>query len=173
MSTPTDFFRVRLWAVIGPPKSGKSSVIGALASQSGKGGGGARDILLRSGGWLHVYTFRRSVQEAGRKPEIAAEKILQSARSRQRQGIFAYHNVLLALRSDNVAGLPTAKEYLTHFVRIGWDIQSLVLLEVDEYDRYARFGAPIAYIPNSVEMTSRQLQRNWVFGQVRNHFGWA
>ncbi|MDR3505132.1 MAG: hypothetical protein P4L52_02705 [Acidocella sp.] len=97
-----------------------------------------------------------------------------TARTHQSKGIFAFHNILLALRSDNLTGLPIAEEYLQHFVAIGWGIQSLVLLEEkNEYDRYARFGVPLALIENSAEMTSIPLQRNWVFGMVRNHFEWA
>jgi hypothetical protein len=168
-----DLFRVRIWGVIGPPGAGKSSVIGALISQTGQGGGGARDVLLRGGGWLHINAFRRSVQEAQRSPEVAVEKILKVARTRQNRGIFAFHNVLLALRSDNQTGFPIAEEYLRYFIKIGWEIESLVLLEANEYDRYARFGVPLAFIENSAEMTSVPLQRNWVFGMVRNHFAWA
>ncbi len=169
----SDFFQVRIWAVIGPNNSGKSSVIGALISQTGQGSGGKRDILLRGGGWLQVNAFRRSVQEANRQPEVAVEKILTAARARQSNGAFAFHNVLLALRSDSINGLPTAGEYLRYFIRIGWEIKSVVLLEADEYDKYARFGVPIAYIENAADMTATSLQRNWVFGMVRNHFEWA
>lgn len=170
----TDLFRVRVWGVIGPPGAGKSSVIGALISQSGQGGGGARDVLLPGGGWLYLNAFRRSLQEAQRSPEVAAEKILKAARTCQSRGIFAFHNVLLALRSDNQTGFPIAAEYLRFFIKIGWEIQSLILLEESsDYNLYARFGAPLALIESSAEMTSIPLRRNWVFGMARNHFDWA
>ena len=60
-------------------------------------------------------------------------------------------------------------------MQLGWDIQSLVLLapKIAEYNRYAGFGAPLAHIPDAAEMSANQLERNWVFGQARNHFGWA
>jgi hypothetical protein len=113
------------------------------------------------------------MQEAGLTPQDVAEKTLKAARTRQGHAVFAHHNVLLALRSDNQTGLPTAEAYLAHFIRIGWEIQSLVLLEADEYDRYARYGAPLAYIEDSVRQMAEPLERNWVVGSVRNHFGWA
>ena len=168
-----DRFRIRLWAVIGPPNSGKSSVIGALASQTGRGRGGLRDVPLRGGGWLKVFAFRQSLQEAGRTPEMAASKILANARRRQESSVFAYYNVLLALRSDSGTTFPTADLYLAHFVTSMFELQSIVLLEEEHYELYARFGAPIAQIKNSAKMITVQTERNWVFGAVRNHFGWA
>jgi hypothetical protein len=167
-------FRIRLWAIIGPSDSGKSSTIGALISQSGKGPGGLRDVLLRGGGWLRIMALRQSLQEAKQKPESVSEKFSKAAHKQERNTAFAYYNLLIALRSDQVNGCPIADEYLSHFVEAGWEIQSLVLLEDEiEYGRYIAFGAPLALIPKSAKMTSNQLERNWVFGQVRNHFGWA
>ena len=97
-----------------------------------------------------------------------------AARARQRRQPFAYFNVLLALRSDVCNGLPTADHYLAEYVKNGWDLQSLVILDIPEdYNKYARFGAPTCLIEGAAENTSVALQRNWVFGQVRNHFGWA
>jgi hypothetical protein len=167
-------FKIRLWAVIGPPNSGKSSVVGAMVSQSGRGRGGARDVLLRGGGWLYIHAYRRSVQEADRSPAFSADKIEKAAASLDQKTPIAYYNVLLALRSDSIGGHPTAAGYLSHYVRSGWDLQSLILLDMSaEYWRYARFGVPTYDLQNSTELTANSLQRNWVFGQARNHFGWA
>ena len=168
-----DWFKIRLWAVIGPPDSGKSSIIGALASQAGQGRGGAREMLLRGGGWLRVDAFRQSQQEAKRTPVQTADAITRIARTRQARRVVAYHNVLLALRSDSVHGLPTAEAYLNHFIKLGWEIQSLVLLDADEYDIYARYGAPLGFIERTVKDMAFPLRRNWIYGYVRNHFGWA
>ena len=146
-----------------PPKSGKSSTIGTLVSQQGKGSGGDRDVLLRTGGWLRIRSYRQSQQEAKRTPEASSSLIPSSVR-----------NVLFALRSDIVHGLPDAEGYLQHFVQIGWTIESVVLLDCsDDYDRYAAFGAPVGLVEDSTELTSKPLKRNWVFAQVRNHFQWA
>lgn len=172
---PLAFVRVRVWAVIGPGNSGKSSTIGALISQTGRGPGGRRDILLRGGGWLVVNARRQSVQEANRDPGREMQRVEDEARTALRaRGTFAYHNVLLALRSDRVNQLPLADEYLREFVQRGWELVSLVLLgEPDQYERYAHFGVPIAHLPEAAEHTAEGLKRNWVFGAVRNHFGWA
>lgn len=167
-------YKVRLWAVIGEPKSGKSSTIGALMSQAGRGRGGRRDILLRGSGWLVVHCYRGSVQEANRSPERSVEQTLKTANILARHQPMAYFNVLLALRSDVCNGLPKADHYLAHYIQAGWELQSLILLDrMKEYDRYARFGAPTAIIDNSTEVLLKQRQRNWVFGAARNHFGWA
>jgi hypothetical protein len=167
--------QIRLWTVIGPANSGKTSTIGALVSQS-KGAGGARDILLRGGGWIRIFAYRQSVQEAGKTPEDEAKRInlIVSKIKRVRP---SYVNFLLALRSDSFQGLPQGDAYLNHFVTLGWRIESIVLLGKDmehpSFNHYADFGAPIAEMLKSGDWLKNDLERNWVFGQARNHFGWA
>ncbi len=169
-----DTFKVRLWAVIGPPNSGKSSTIGTLAGFDGRGAGGKRDILLRGGGWLRVHAFRQSVQEAQLTPQQFRRPDDEERRRQQGWGITAWYNVLLAFRSDSVHGLPEADEYLRHYIRNGWVIESLALLDIpDDYEKYARFGAPTAAVRDTTENTKETASRPWVFGEVRNHFGWA
>ena len=173
-TTKADTFKVRLWAVIGPPDAGKSSTIGTLAGFDGRGAGGKRDILLRGGGWLRVHAFRQSVQEAKLDPQASLDRTVTNARRQQGWGITAWYNVLLALRSDSVNGLPEADEYLRHYVRNGWVIESLALLDIpDDYEKYARFGAPTAAVRDTKANTKETASRPWVFGEVRNHFGWA
>ena len=169
-----DQFKVRLWAVIGPPGSGKSSPIGTLAGFDGRGAGGRRDILLRGGGWLRVHAFRQSVQEAQLTPQQSLDRTMKNARRQQGWGITAWYNVLLAFRSDSVHGLPEADEYLRHYIRAGWVIESLALLDIpNDYEKYARFGVPTAAVRDTTENTKESASRPWVFGEVRNHFGWA
>jgi hypothetical protein len=166
--------RVRLWAVVGPANSGKSSTIGALAGFSGKGAGGQRDVLLRGGGFLQIHAYRQSVQEAGTTPEESASKALANARRKSNQAAIQQYNLLLALRSDSIKGLPTAREYLSYYLSCGWEIVSLALLDMAaEYDRYADIGAPTCEVLKSIEYSTEERSRIWVFGQVRNHFGWA
>ena len=114
------------------------------------------------------------MQEAKRSPERSVEQILKTAENLASHQPMANFNVLLALRSDICNGLPKADHYLAHYIRAGWELQSLILLDrMNEYDRYARFGAPTALIDNSTEVLLKERQRNWVFGAARNHFGWA
>jgi len=77
---------------------------------------------------------------------------------------------LLALRTDRVRGLPTADEYLSHFVAKGWLIEALALLSPTSRDEhvYKLFGAPTCYVYDSTDLDIGQM-----VGQVRNHFGWA
>lgn len=63
-----DTFKIRLWAVLGEGSTGKSTVIGSLISQTGRGPSKFRDILLRGGGRLKVHVRRQSLQEANRSP---------------------------------------------------------------------------------------------------------
>lgn len=173
-SSPPDAFKVRLWAVIGPPSSGKSSTIGTLAGFDGRGAGGRRDILTRGGGWLRIHAFRQSVQEAKLTPQQSLDRTVKNARHQQGSGITAYYNVLLALRSDSVHGLPEADEYLRLYIRNGWIIESLALLDIpDHYDTYARLGAPTGLIRDATENAKQTHSRPWLFGEVRNHLGWA
>lgn len=165
---------VRVWVIIGPAQSGKSSTIGALASQPKQGRGGKREILLRGGGYISVWCYRQSVQEANLdiKPYLAKRNSEFQNVSGRAGG--TRHNLLIALRSDVVNGLPTADRYLRDFQQAGWDIQSLVLLGIpNEYAKYATFGAPVALIDDAPAWATIDLHRNWIFGHARNHFGWA
>ena len=171
---PLPAFKIRLWAVIGEQASGKSSTVGALMSQTKKGRGGARDILLRGGGWLLVHCYRQSVQEARRSPDLSIEKALKPANRLNGRYPITYFNLLIALRSDICNGLPKADHYLARYIQAGWESRSVILLDLmKEYDRYARLGAPTAIIDNTKEVLLKERQRNWVFGQARNHYGWA
>lgn len=169
-----DPFKIRLWAALGVPKSGKTSTIGALMSQTKQGPGGGRDILLRGGGWLYIHCYRQSVQEANKSPQQSIAETVAAARKMNQSRPIAYYNVLFALRSDVCNNHPKADIYLGRYIRAGWELQSLILLDLDkEYDHYVRFGAPTALIENSSRLLTTEKERNWVFGQARNHFGWA
>lgn len=166
-------YKIRVWAVVGPHNSGKTSVIGALTSQK-SGRGFARDVLLRGNGWLFIHAFSRSVQEAGRTEALSIQKIEQAAAASNARSPIAYYNILLALRSDQYRGLNKGYDYLAAYVKAGWVLESVILLEdVNEYYNYARMGAPTALIENTVANASHSSRRNWVFGEARNHFGWA
>ncbi|MES4993878.1 hypothetical protein ABVB70_26660 [Agrobacterium radiobacter] len=166
-------FKIRVWAVVGPHNSGKTSVIGALTSQK-SGRGYARDILLRGHGWLYMHAFSRSVQEANRTEELSIHKIEAAAVASHARHPIAFYNVLLALRSDQYRGLNPGHKYLAAYANAGWELQSIILLEdEDEYKNYARMGVPTAIISNTVSDTANPASRNWVFGAARNHFGWA
>ena len=166
---------VRVWGVIGPQNAGKSSTIGALVSQQGRGAGGARDVLLRGGGWFRLYAFRQSVQERGDSVERCIERFNALRGGASRGSNVGYLNLLIALRSDSISGLPEGDEYLLEFLKHGWEIASLALLGTGDalYERYGRLGVPTCAIDNAVDLAADSLHRNWLFGQVRNHFGWS
>ena len=168
-----DYFKIRTWVLVGPPKSGKSSTIGALISQTGRGGGGKRDVLLRGGGFLRIEAYRQSVQEAKVTPGDYIKYRISAARSQQRKAAFSYRNLLIALRTDNVNGLPVGSIYLSEFVKAGFLIESVVILCPNEYDEYATFGAPTCEIDTATDLARVPGHRGWLFGYVRNHFGWA
>lgn len=166
-------FKIRVWAVVGPHNSGKTSVIGALTSQK-SGRGHARDVLLRGHGWLYMHAFSRSVQEAGRTEDTSIQKIESAAASSHARQPIAFYNVLLALRSDQFRGLNPGHKYLAAYASAGWELKSIILLEDEgEYKNYARMGVPTAIISNTVLEMAKSASRNWVFGAARNHFGWA
>jgi hypothetical protein len=178
-SEALEFPKVRIWAILGDSKTGKSTVIGGLTSQSGKGPGGIRDILLRGGGYLRLFARRRACQEGRKSPEQIVHAINSEARrlmnGRPRISV-CWLNVLLALRFDEDKGCPAGHEYLTHFVRQGWQIESLVLMNYRDEDRrefYHNYGAPTLDLRDSRALVQNPLHRGWVVGQVRNHFGWA
>ncbi|MGO7634458.1 hypothetical protein [Rhizobium johnstonii] len=165
--------KIRVWAVVGPHNSGKTSVIGALISQK-RGLGHASDIMLRGGGWLHIHGFSRSIQEAGRTETKSIQKIENAALSSSARQPIAYYNVLLALRSDIYNGFNKGHHYLAAYVQAGWELQSVILLDIPkEYRTYARMGMPTAIIEDSTANTAYAPYRNWVFAEARNHFGWA
>jgi hypothetical protein len=171
--------QIRIWAVIGAGNVGKSTTIGHLAGDFGKGQGGLRqtlggkrEVLLRGGGYLTVFSWRVSRQDAGQSPDETV-KFLKRQSSQfdgDRPIASACFNVLVALRTDRRGNLPVAAEYLSHFVRQGWIVESLALLSPTDRDEdlYHRFGAPTCYVYGS-----RDIKIAWMVGQVRNHFGWA
>lgn len=188
----TDYFKIRVWAVIGEASTGKSSIVRNLASikQTYKprkdedtilpgGSGHTSHIMLRGGGFIEMYASSQSLQEAGKSPSNFITKHLQKAREKQSQRIYQYYNILIALRAENgISKLPSADQYLIEFIKVNWEIQSLILLQglessTAEFKKYAHFGAPLCEIENSTEFLQDEPKRNWVFGQARNHFGWA
>jgi hypothetical protein len=173
--------QVRIWAILGEQSVGKSTTIGHLIGDFGRGRGGLRpapgglrQVLLRGGGYLTVYARRRSWSEARQTPDQVIRTIKQQnsqLENRPNPRINAgYFNVLMALRTDRLGTFPIAADYLSRFVALGWTIESLALLSPEDRDvaLYHRFGAPICYIYDS-----REIQIAWMVGQVRNHFGWA
>jgi hypothetical protein len=171
--------QVRLWAILGADSVGKSTTVGHLIGDFGKGKGGLRpgpggmrEVLLRGGGYLTVFGRRTSRQEAGESPDDVVKFVKQKASGFQKRAgiVTAYFNVLIALRTDKLGQLPTAEDYLSHFVKQDWRIESLALLSPTSRDEnlYHRFGAPTCYVYDS-----RALKIAWMVGQIRNHFGWA
>lgn len=172
-----DTFKVRLWCVLGEGSTGKSTVIGGLISQTGRGPGGFRYALLRGGGSIELYVRRQSLQEGKRAPQDVVRDTLRVARALEsRKNIsIGYLNLLLAIRTDSINGLPRANEYLSHFVRSGWSLESLVVLNYSERkDRiYFDFGAPVRPLIDASTLVRDRSQHHVLVGQVRNHFGWA
>jgi hypothetical protein len=168
---------VKLWAILGDPRTGKSTIIGNLVSQTTRGPGGFRDVLLRGGGYLRVFALRQACQEARRSPEalvgLIAERALGLMRSRPAISVSRV-NVLLALRFAETNGYPPGHQYLSFFVQHGWSIESLVLLNYeDRHEFYHYFGAPTYDLLDSARLLQNPFHREWIVGQVRNHFGWA
>lgn len=171
---------IRVWAVLGAGGVGKSTTVGHLAGNFGRGqnglrrgrGGGLKEILLRGGGYLTIHPRRQSLQEAGKTLEKSLKIIKsESGRAQPNANIHsAYFNVLLALRTDQVGELPTANVYLSYFVDHGWQIESLALLSPTRNDErtYRHFGVPTCYVYDS-----KEIDINDMVGQVRNHFGWS
>lgn len=172
-----DGFKIRLWAVLGESSTGKSTIIGGLISQTGRGPGGFRYILLRGGGMLEVYARRQSLQEAQRSPQEVVLETLKVARKLQNRNktSIGYLNLLLAIRTDSINGLPDASEYLSHFVRSGWSLESLIVLNYAKRKHvlYFDFGAPVCPLIDASRMVSSRLQHHIFVGEARNHFGWA
>jgi hypothetical protein len=170
-------FKVRVWAVLGDGSTGKSTVIGNLISQLGKGSGGFRIAPLRGGGFLELYARRQSLQEAKRSPEQVVKDTEGLVRRRQTKlGLsFSYLNLLAAIRTDQVNGLPNASHYLSHFVKSGWSLESVVILDFDErkHTQYYAFGAPVCEHPYASEWVQDKSRHHWLMGPVRNHYGWA
>lgn len=172
--------KIRIWAILGAGSVGKSTTIGHLIGDFGKGKGGlrpgpggVREILLRGGGYLTLFARRTSRQEAKETPQQVIKFIAREARKLERQNpavTSAYFNVLIALRTDRTNGLPAADVYLSHFVQQDYQIRSIALLSPGTKDErlYRRFGAPVCYVYDSTDIDFGQM-----VGQVRNHFGWA
>jgi hypothetical protein len=171
--------RIRLWAVLGEASVGKSTTVGHLGGEFGKGenglrrgrGGGVKEIPLRSDGYLQILSRRQSLQEAGKTPEQVAKEIENaSARLNQQNPTIesAFFNVLLAIRTDSPRKMKKGEDYLSYFVKRGWLIESLAILSPKSRDEhiYRRFGAPTCYIEYSSGLDIIQM-----VGQVRNHFG--
>lgn len=83
--------------------------------------------------------------------------------------------MLLAIRTDPINRLPRAYNYLSHFVRSGWSLESLIVLDYEKQKHrlYFDFGAPIFPLVDARKMASDRSQLTVLAGQVRNHFGWA
>jgi hypothetical protein len=172
-----DHFRIRVWAVIGDGSTGKSTVTGGLVSQFGRGMTHPRRILLRGAGHLLVHARRQSLQEANVPPKKFISDMRRTARAlEKRHGIIlSDFNVLVAIRTDSINRLPTAKGYLSDFVHDGWDVQSIVVLDYSErhHGSYYAFGAPLLAIRDASSLAQKSVDHQRLIGQVRNHFGWA
>lgn len=121
-----------------------------------------------------MHPFTRSIQEAGRTEAVSIQRIESAANASDARQPIAFYNVLLALRSDSYRSLKPGHQYLAAYAKAGWEIKSLILLDIpSEYDLYAKMGAEVALIQNSTQDVAISKSRNWVFGQARNHFGWA
>lgn len=172
-----DQFQIRVWAVIGEGGSGKSTVTGGLVSQLGPGKTHPRRILLRGGGHRLVHARRQSLQEA----RISSRKFIDDMRKaakilqRRHKLVLSDFNVLVAIRTDRMNGFPPAKDYLSDFVRDGWSLESLAVLNYDERSHgvYYAFGAPTLAVRDSSVLASKPVNHQRLVGQVRNHFGWA
>jgi hypothetical protein len=172
--------QIRIWGVLGAGGVGKSTTVGHLIGDFGKGKGGLRpgpggirQILLRGGGHLTVFGRRSSWQEAKKTPQQVAQIVKRqcSQISTQNPAItIANFNILMALRTDKFRNFPVATDYLSNFVKLGWHIESLALLSPSDTQArlYSRFGAPVCIVNDSLE-----IRFGWMVGQVRNHFGWA
>jgi hypothetical protein len=102
---------------------------------------------------------------------------LSAGRAIQRKRKIAINhlNLLLAIRTDSMNGLPPAYEYLSHFAKQGWSLESLIILDYNErkHRLYFDFGAPVCSIVDAAEMVHDRSQHQLLVGQARNHFGWA
>ncbi len=174
--------RIRLWAVIGGTQAGKSTTIGHLAYSVPVTTGihlaaGFRQVLLRGGGRMRVYAIPQALQEHNRRtPEETVTLALEIIASQIQDEPTACLNLLIALRLRPVSSggvvYPAGHEYIAHFVRNGWQLESLALLSPSNADEitYQHFGAPLLrYDTNAPE--NREI--NLMVGMVRNHFGWA
>ena len=169
--------RVRLWAIVGESNVGKSPTIRALVSQPGNGRTSkVSQVLLRGGGYLDVHCKIMALQEAGWTPPMTVKQVdgwIAAQAGTSPRISPAFINVLFALRFDGFYHegegrlVPSAEDYLSHFVDAGWDIERLVLMSPDEgREHLSRFGVPTLWVENSTEA-------NQANGAVRNHFGWA
>jgi len=169
--------KIRLWAIIGDSDSGKSTSIGYLVSHLGRGRPSYRYIYLRGGGYLLMYVRKQSLQEAKRTPEkVVVDTIAEARKLATREKVnLAWFNVLYAIRSDTVNGLPTADAYLSHFVDCGWKIESLILMNYksNPHARYYNFGAPTYELHDAAKLVRDPSTHTHMVGQIRNHFGWA
>lgn len=168
--------RVRVWAILGESDAGKSTVIGHLVSQYGKGAGGLRVSPLRGGGDLRIYARRQSVQEAKRTPDdVIADTYKSAVKLQKKHGIvLANFNLLIALRTDVTNRMPMGHAYLSRFIAEGWDLSSIVVLNYQDtlHAAYREFGAPFLGIEDNGLIENKSMH-NLLVSKVRNHFGWA
>lgn len=170
--------KIRLWTIIGEGATGKSTTIGHLISQTGKGSGGFRYVLLRGGGFLQIYARRQSLQEAKRSPDAVladTKRLIRTVENRRGFPIESL-NLLLAIRSENnVNGLPPASEYLARFLKAGWSIESLAVLNYEgkKHAQYYDFGIPTCEVYETASLVREKSNHQMMVGAVRNHFGWA
>lgn len=169
---------VRLWTILGESKTGKSRVVGDLASRPGRGRPGFADILSRGGGYIHVYCKKMAWQEDRKLPHESVAEIRSKLATMKRAlgSPPAVVNVLSTLRFDHIDhsnGLrcPAGHAYLNAWISEGWELASIVLMSPDRdrsQDFYRLYGAPTAWI-----YESRQMAVGKMVGSVRNHFSWA
>ncbi|MFD2263319.1 hypothetical protein ACFSM5_10505 [Lacibacterium aquatile] len=193
--------RIRVWAVVGRPSSGKSTIIGHLTSLYGAGNNGLdphaggegadrfHSVSLPGGGHMSVYCLRRSWQEADMQPVDVVATVKKAADELANQKppiVLSYFNVLMALEMDAYPDpqhgpFGKAHEYLSYFARVGWSIEKLVLLSPEaKHQHYERFGAPVLCLYNKdrdpdllprPEGRAKEIGRS--LAAVRSHFGWS
>jgi hypothetical protein len=180
---------VNVWAIVGDSDAGKSTIIGHLTAQFGttKNPNGLRSgpasrpytVLLRSGGFLRLWSRKMALQEAGWSPEFALSEISKRILRHQRGARSG--NILIALRDVDTNGLPEGHEYLKYFQSHGWTINSVVLIQKTENPHeYLSVGAPVCLM-NSAELLEPEHGNLQAFseqiahrvGRIRNHFAWA
>lgn len=172
--------KANIYALIGEKDSGKSTSISYLTGRTTGPYSEAR-ILLKNGGYINVLPKIMSLQEHNISPAQSVKLIedYYSKISNKFPYVEITANVLLTMRFDAFQNIgitgsrlqPRAEEYLSEYLKKGWNLKSLVLY-CDEGDKkrphFLHYGAPLLYHPDA---TSNSFEA--MAGKIRRHFGWA